>query len=39
MHIYIVFDFRTILYISMVYALGNIVMSVTAIPFNGEYIR
>jgi len=30
--------FRTILYVSVFYALGNVVMTVTAIPINGEFI-
>jgi len=30
--------FRTILYVSMIYGLGNIAMSITAIPFGGEYL-
>jgi hypothetical protein len=35
---YFVFFFRTILYVSMIYALGNISMAVTAIPYGGEYL-
>lgn len=30
--------FRTILYVSMVYGLGNIVMTLSAIPYGGDFI-
>jgi dipeptide/tripeptide permease len=30
--------FRTILYVSMIYGLGNIVMTLSAIPFDGDFL-
>lgn len=30
--------YRTILYVSMIYALGNAAMAITAIPFGGEFL-